>query len=204
MPSSIRSASNPSSANMASISWRLPASSRRHRLAVRRSNRKRGSADMAHRLEHDLLWPRVNKAAPNECWEWQGARNRHGYGTLTVRRRKWLAHRLSWNLANGVEAPPNRVVCHRCDNPACVNPRHLWLGTQADNMRDMFGKGRGKYVVPRNNVGARNPMSKLSDDQVREIRSLAGSASQRQIGHRFGVGQDQISRIISGKRRADA
>lgn len=159
---------------------------------------------MPHSLEAERLWSRVKKGEPDQCWEWQGARNRNGYGTLMVRRQKWLAHRLSWNIAHGTAAPSDKVVCHRCDNPACVNPGHLWLGTQAENLRDMIEKGRGKYVVPRNNVGARNPMSKLSDDQVREIRKLAGSMSQREIGRLFGVGQDQISRIISGKRRSDA
>ena len=159
---------------------------------------------MPHLVEHERLWKRVDKPSPQQCWEWRGARNRLGYGVLTVRRRRWLAHRLAWSLARGKAIPDGLVVCHRCDNPSCVNPKHLWLGTQADNMRDMFEKGRGKQVVPRNNVGARNPMAKLSDEQVREIRTLAGSMTQQEIGTRFGVRQDQISRILSRKRRRDA
>lgn len=159
---------------------------------------------MAHSLKHERLWARVHRKGPDECWEWQGGRNRHGYGVLTIRYKTWLAHRLSWELANQYPIPSGAVICHRCDNPACVNPAHLWLGTQGDNMRDMFSKGRGNHVNPRDNVGARNPMTKLSDEDVRAIRELAGSQTQRVIAQQFGVGQDQISRILSGRRRADA
>ena len=100
-----------------------------------------------------------------------------------------------WEKVDGVR------VLHRCDVPACVNPDHLFLGTQADNMADMFAKGRGKHVVPRDNRGARNPMAKLSDATVAEIRSLIRTASQREIAGRYGLHQSQVSRIANGRRR---
>lgn len=80
----------------------------------------------------------------DKCWLWTGATNEHGYGKLSANGSWRLAHRVSWNLSNG-EIPDNLQVLHRCDTPACVNPAHLFLGTHADNMRDMKQKGRWKW-----------------------------------------------------------
>lgn len=78
---------------------------------------------------------------PNSCWNWTGYRNAGGYGTFGVAGKSHLAHRLSYELFVG-PIPPGMHVCHSCDNPRCVNFRHLWLGTNADNMRDRGIKGR--------------------------------------------------------------
>ncbi len=75
------------------------------------------------------------------CWEWTGPVNNKGYGTCRILGERY-AHRASWTLANG-PIPDGLVVCHKCDNPRCVNPEHMWLGTLVDNNRDMFAKGRG-------------------------------------------------------------
>lgn len=78
------------------------------------------------------------------CWEWKRATNSMGYGVLTVNYRTAYAHRLAWEMENG-PIPDGALVLHRCDNPRCVRPDHLFLGTHADNMADMTAKGRHRY-----------------------------------------------------------
>lgn len=92
------------------------------------------------------FWSKVDKSAGDSgCWLWMAARNARGYGCVgrDVGRGYWLAHRVSWELANG-PIPDGLFVLHRCDVPSCVNPHHLFVGTNADNMRDMALKGRGR------------------------------------------------------------
>jgi hypothetical protein len=90
------------------------------------------------------FWKYVQRSADNVCWLWTGARNDNGYGHLYAEGRMVYAHRLSWELHNGAEVSPDLEVMHACDNPPCVNPGHLSVGTQADNMADMIRKGRGR------------------------------------------------------------
>lgn len=104
----------------------------------------------------ELFWSHVQKSSG--CWEWQKSVSHGKYGQAYVRGRRWAAHRLSWTLTNGA-IPPGLKVCHRCDNMKCVRPDHLFLGTQADNLRDMRQKGRhrlaqgqdGRFVPTRGN-----------------------------------------------------
>lgn len=145
----------------------------------------------------DRFWAKVDKRGADECWLWLWFRNRKGYGRVRSggkSRAMLLVHRVSWEVANG-PIPDGICVCHRCDVPACVNPAHLFLGTQADNVADMLAKGRGGYKAPR---GERNGRAKLTDAQVREIRASEGS--QMAIAARFGIGEATVSKIRNGKR----
>lgn len=125
-----------------------------------------------------------------DCMEWGGTRLRSGYGTAG---RHGLAHRMMWESANG-PIPPGMVICHHCDNPPCVNPDHLFLGTHADNVADKIRKGRGTD-------GERNGTSKLTGAQVAEIRRLLGTGrSHEQIGRLFGVARQTVTNISTGIR----
>lgn len=87
------------------------------------------------------FWQRVNVRGKNECWEWTGTRS-NGYGSIRVSGKTRKATHVSWEIANGKPFPKGMLACHRCDNPPCVNPAHLFVGTLADNARDMVEKGR--------------------------------------------------------------
>lgn len=95
----------------------------------------------------ERFWARVDVRGPDECWVWTGGRNSREYGVVWPRGSTNIgAHRLSWELANAVPIPAGLFICHRCDNPPCVNPAHLFLGTHQDNMRDAIAKGRMRYA----------------------------------------------------------
>lgn len=127
-------------------------------------------------------------------WIWVGLRKTGGYGRLSFRSRKYLAHRLSWEIANG-PIPDGNNVLHKFDDPPNVNPSHLFLGTQKDNMHDASVKGR---IVA--HKGEKSGMAKLTDDLVKEIRDLAKSGyTHRQIGKMYGVSHATAGSAISGR-----
>lgn len=86
-------------------------------------------------------WSKVNKASEDECWEWSGARNGKGYGQFGLNGKSTSTHRISYTIHHG-EIPDGMIICHLCNNPPCVNPRHLYLGTAHDNMRQAVNEGR--------------------------------------------------------------
>jgi len=132
----------------------------------------------------------------NDCWPWKGFIARNGYGYVSFHRKDMLGHRVSY-IVNRGPIPEGMHVCHRCDNPACVNPNHLFLGTHQDNMDDKVRKGR----QPR---GERNGGVKLSDAQVARIKvELAErTESNNKIARRYGVGRKAIDFIESGRNWA--
>jgi hypothetical protein len=135
-------------------------------------------------------WMYVVKGAA--CWAWTGAKDGDGYGMLKVDGRMQRAHRFSFELHHR-PLVAGEVVCHRCDNPECSNPDHLFAGTQADNNRDMAAKGRALR-------GERNHQSKLDTDDVRTIRRLRRDGlSYRAIADHFNIDHSNVGLIITGK-----
>lgn len=135
------------------------------------------------------------------CWEWQGARVFCGYGVLNVGGRRIGAHRLSYELHNG-PVPGGLDVLHHCDNPPCVRPDHLFLGTAKDNTQDMMAKGRGRYLVLR---GEACTSAKLTRGQVETIRReySAGGISQSTIARQYGMSQSAIGALLRGESWKD-
>ena len=140
------------------------------------------------------FWAKVEKT--DGCWLWKGSQsnttqhNLH-YGLLLVSGKQRLAHRVSWEIATGSQLTRHQCVCHHCDTPLCVRPSHLFMGTQADNIRDMFCKGRDRH--PR---GVDNTAARLTEQDVRDIRrSALGSL---RLAKQFHVGKTTIAHI---KRR---
>ena len=171
----------------------------------------RGSA---WKSQEDRFWSKVDKRGPDECWPWK-ASLRNGYGQYKVggKRGKMVrAHRVAWVMVHGEipvtsETQHGTCVCHRCDNPLCVNPRHLFLGTQIANIKG--GRIKGRYPRPTAaqrkaaselRRGRHGPAKKLTSDDVLKIRALKkGGVSARDIAERFDLGTTTVHYICSGK-----
>ena len=139
-------------------------------------------------------------AARGGCLEWTGARKRHGYGILTVNRRTTSIHRLIAEHYHG-PAPDGRPQAnHICHNPACINPAHLYWGTQAENVQDMQTAGRGRHLK-----GEAHPAARINDAAVRLMRFLwAGGVTSTEIAKLFGVSKSHARCVGSGICRATA
>jgi hypothetical protein len=152
----------------------------------------------------DRFWTKVDKSG--ECWLWTASKDTSGYGQIRYEKRLRRATHIAWELTNGA-IPVDTLLCHRCDNPACVRPDHLFLGTYAENAADMLTKGRqaigdassARLYPERRPRGTNHPKAKFTDDQVREIRrrSAAGE-SQRQLARAYSVGKNTIQCIVEG------
>ena len=143
------------------------------------------------------FWEKVKRGKRNECWIWIGSKIPQGYGNGWWNGYQELAHRISWIIANG-NIPRELDVLHRCDNPPCVNPRHLFLGTAKDNALDMVEKGRFRSGNLR---GVQIGNSKLKDADILEIRRFYKTKeyTYTSLGRRYGVSYQQIANIISKK-----
>ena len=141
----------------------------------------------------DRFWEKISRNPVTGCWEWQGARAPKGYGMFQVgggRARR--ANRVAWELVRGL-IPEGQHVCHRCDNPPCVNPDHLFLGTNLENRRDSVAKGR-------NARGERSGHAKLTDVQRAEIAALRDAGVPgSEIASRFGVTRGCVYALTPGK-----
>lgn len=141
----------------------------------------------------DRFWSKVDVRDPDECWEWQAAIARDGYGAFSSwidgKVRSFKAHRFAYVMEHGSVADDNFAL-HRCDNRRCCNPFHLWEGTTDDNMQDMVNKKRCAH-------GERNPRTTLTLPQVIYIRSSSKAAAD--LADRFGVHRTTIRRIVRGK-----
>jgi hypothetical protein len=142
------------------------------------------------------FWKTVAVQGADECWLWTAGKQGGGYGAFYHARtnKQELAHRVSWQLHFG-KIPHGLHVLHKCDVRACCNPRHLWIGTNADNMADRDAKGR--CIPPPHYKGEAHPRAKLTAVQVKKIR--ASSRSIRVIAATYGVGSSQIYAIRNGK-----
>ena len=143
-------------------------------------------------------WDRVKRGSSDECWPWRGALNSWGYGAVQVDGVQMNASRAAYIATHGAIAR-GLVVCHRCDNPACCNPAHLFVGTQAENLADCRSKGRARGQFA---GGADHPnhVAKLTPDSVREARKLAASGvTCSEIARRFGMDNKTIWSAVNRK-----
>jgi HNH endonuclease len=154
------------------------------------------------------FWSKVERGGPDDCWPWRGGRDKDGYGHFTVNRplpgKGYRAHRLAFSLS--VRAVPAELqVLHKCDNPPCCNPKHLFVGTQGDNIRDCVAKGRyvncamrSPQLLPR---GERQWNSKLTTDNILQMRDMVASGQRlHAVGRIFGVTKNTVQRIVSGRQ----
>ena len=172
-----------------------------------------GDCNLRRKSLRQRFWEKVSTISngPNGCWEWKAARGARGVGLIKRYGNMGPAARVAWELTQG-PIGEGLFVCHRCDNPGCCNPRHLFLGTPRDNTQDMIAKGRDRHPrgddhvfrkcperVPRGEVRGN---VKLTADQVREIRHRASSEriSHRQLAKQYAVSRQLVDGIVSRER----
>lgn len=136
----------------------------------------------------------------DECWLWIGATNGRGYGRLEYERVYQQAHRVSFKIFCH-EIPRDINVLHNCDNTICVNPKHLFLGTQQDNVNDMIAKDRASFAGDRPLIGSQHPRALLNEEQVRDIKKmLINGYRHRDIADHYGVARQTITNISTGQK----
>ena len=136
------------------------------------------------------FWAKVRDGGNDECWEWSAGKC-SGYGSVRSKGKHEYAHRIAWALTFG-QVPDGLHVLHRCDNPPCCNPAHLFLGTNLDNIKDKVSKRRA--TAP---AGSQSPNAKLTEDDVIDIRTVrAFGASYGALAKAYGVARCTIINIV--------
>lgn len=138
----------------------------------------------------ERFWRKVDKTG--DCWVWTGGKHKDGYGLTGVTGKTELAHRVAWEFTNG-KIPEGLHVLHKCDNPPCVRPDHLFVGTHLDNMQDMNNKGRLKTTGM---AGEKHPLSVLSEVNVLDIREMAKTMTQTSIALIYKVSRQAVGDIV--------
>ena len=150
----------------------------------------------------EVLWSKVDKRGEDECWEWKGFKNNKGYGRTWINDKGYYAHRVIYSLAYpntiSLNAPTSTIetgfLLHTCDNPACCNPKHLWIGTHKDNMEDKAKKGRCPDFS-----GDKGPNCKLSMEQAREARLFRKNGmSARELAIKFEISLASMKTLLRG------
>lgn len=141
----------------------------------------------------ERFWIRVDRSNENGCWIWKGDRSKKGYGQLKINGTNARAHRIAYKLEHGI-IPDGLLVLHRCNNPSCVRPSHLYAGTPKDNSRDLQATG-----YQNTNAGSRNGQAKLNEYQVTEIRQryAAGDVSQYELARLYSVSRSCIKDVVN-------
>jgi len=139
----------------------------------------------------ERFWEKVAVGYEDECWWWLGAQDERGVGQFWLSGQVVRAPRLAWSIYNNKPFPDELFACHRCDNACCCNPAHIWPDTHQANVDDMTGKLRHPH-------GETHGASKITEEQVREIRALSeqGQLSQGEIGQKYGLSKWQVSNIV--------
>lgn len=155
--------------------------------------------------ELERFWCKVDKKSDDECWNWIAGKSAYGYGQFSIKNKIYGAHRISYIIHNG-EIPEDDpyhgyCICHKCDNPSCVNPAHLFIGTTKENIQDMVNKGRLRWVIPETK-GEKNGQHKLSEEQVREIREkyIPYKYSVYKLAKEYNVSKSTIGYVVTYKR----
>ena len=152
------------------------------------------SLEQRHKI-YDLFLSKVGKT--DTCWIWFGPKNSQGYGQFSFNGYNYRAHRFIWSYFNG-EQPAKMCICHKCDNPSCVKPSHLFLVTYSENRIDAIKKGR---IVAK--CGEDHPRAKLTNKDVAKIREIGRKVTLREMGKEFGVNITSIDRVILNKSFCD-
>lgn len=141
----------------------------------------------------------VERITESSCHYWLGFLDRSGYGYFKINNKTIKAHRAAYKLFKG-EIPEGMLVCHSCDNPSCVNPDHLWLGTWKDNSEDMRVKGRSNYTGAKKNYsGHRNPNAKLTQKDREYIKFTYERGLAQELADQFNVCKASILRVVNSK-----
>jgi len=149
----------------------------------------------------DRFWSRVNVSGENDCWEWTRGTTSDGYGVFHFGHSSIRSHRFSYQQHNG-KITEHECVLHSCDNPRCVNPKHLWIGTRAENNADKEAKKRG--VHPVQSSGESNSNATLTTPEVIAAKVMARKGlPQARIAKLLGVSTATICLIVNGERRQD-